>query len=232
MSCFPRVITIAASSLLLIAFAPQFVLADDEASSPDRERGEIRSEENRPQPEPPRDREGPGQGRPPAPDGLFGPGDPRGRMRPGGAGGVPGDVRQQFMQRMGEILDRLERLERRMDAGPGDPENRPPMAEWRRDGRPEWQGDRRGEGFRPDQRGPREGDRPSGDRPPMREGRPFEERAMPAEMRRRMEGRMPEDGEMMEQARQKMEEARQRLEGMQKRIQELEAEIKRLKEAD
>jgi hypothetical protein len=220
----PYLAACAAGGLLVSSLSPLFCLAD-EAVRDEKPAGEARGEDGQPRPERRRDREGPAEGRP---GGSFGPGGPRERMRPGIDGAEGGDMRQQFMQRMGEILDRLDRLERRIEAGPGMRDGRPPLEDGRREGpRPEWQSERRGEGFRPEPRGPREGDRP-----PAAPGGVFERPGMPEEMRRRMEERMQEGRGMMDQARQRMEEARQRFEDMQKRIEELEAEVKRLKAAD
>jgi hypothetical protein len=226
----------AAGGLLIGSFPSSWSLAD-EASQGERPvvesgKAEPREKDGQDRPERRRERTGPAEGRPPV-DKPLGPDSPRQRMRPGAETREGIDMPQQLMQRMGEILERLERLERRMDPGPGMRDGRPPMQDNRREGpRPEWQGDRR-EGFRPEPRGPREGD---GQR---REGQPQEIPNRPQdrpwiseEMRGRMQERMQDGRGMMEQARQRMEEARERFEAMQRRIEELEAEVKQLRAAD
>ena len=147
------------------------------------------------------------------------PGEFRGERGPGGPGrpGMPqgdrSDMRDQVLRRFDEIIQRLERIERRLGGGPSSahgPDRQRPEGEFRGAGprppRPEWMngGDRFGPGAdAPEHRMPQHGRMNRSDRPGDRFG-------MPEEMRERMQ-----------QARQKFGE-------MQERLEKLAAEVKRL----
>jgi len=157
----------------------------------------------------------------------------RGRERPGMVD--PSMMRDQVLRRFDEILDRLSRIERRLEGGPpsrlGDagrgPADRGERGRGPRPPRPEWMG-KEGEGFRPgpQMRSPRGDGRQLGS-----EERPLNRLERPQEMREQMEQRMRQGREWMEQARERMEQARKQFGEMQKRIETLEAEVKRLKKA-
>ena len=157
----------------------------------------------------------------------------RGRERPGI--GDPSMMRDQVLRRFDEILDRLSRIERRLEGGPpsrhGDAGRRPSghseHGHGPRPPRPEWMG-KDGEGFRPgpQMRPPRGDGRQMGSK-----GRPLGRLELPKEMREQMEQRMRQGRERMEQARERMEQARKQFAEMQKRVETLEAEVKRLKKA-
>ena len=169
------------------------------------------------------------------------PGEFRGERRPGGPGrqGMPqgdrSDMREQVLRRFDEIVQRLERIERRLGGGPSPahgPDRQRPEGEFRGAGprppRPEWMngGDRFGPGAdATEHRMPQHGQMNRSDRPGDRFG-------MPEEMRERMQQARQQVEERMQQARQQMEErmqqARQKFGEMQERIEKLEAEVKRL----
>lgn len=159
----------------------------------------------------------------------------RDRGRPGMAAGGRSEMREQLLRRFDEILDRLARIERRLEGGSpnqfGDggrgPAERGDRGRGPRPPRPDWMG-ADGEGFRP---GPRM-------QPPRRgagqlgsEGRPLDRLELPEEMRELIEQRMEQGRERMEQVRSRMAEAREKFIEMQERIETLEAEVQRLKEA-
>ena len=148
---------------------------------------------------------------------------PRGRERPGIDN--PSMMRDQVLRRFDEILDRLSRIERRLDGGP--PSQHGDAGRGPRPPRPEWMGED-GEGFRPrpQMRPPRGDGRQMGSKE-----RPLDRLELPKEMREQMEQRMRQGRERMEQARERMEQARKQFAEMQKRIETLEAEVKRLKKA-
>lgn len=157
----------------------------------------------------------------------------RGRGRPGMEGGNRSAMREQVLRRFDEILERLARIERRLESGSparfGDAGG-PPAERGRgpRPPRPEWLGDG-GEGFRPGprMRSPRGEERQQGSYE-----RPLERLDLPEETRRRMEERMERGRSMMDQARERMEQARKKFGEMQERIEALEAEVKRLKKTE
>ena len=146
----------------------------------------------------------------------------RGRGRPGlkRADGLA--MRDEVLRRFDEMLDRLARIERRLDARPpqgGDrPGPRPPQPEWLGGGE---------EGLRP---------RPGMPRGPRREGGRFGGPQgafdLPEEVRERIEERMQQGRERMEEFRDRMAAAREKFLEMQERIERLEAEVERLKNGD
>lgn len=169
------------------------------------------------------------------------PGEFRGERGPGGPGrpGMPqgdrSDMRDQVLRRFDDIIQRLERIERRLGGGSGPahgPDRQRPEGQFGGPGprppRPEWMhgGDRFGPGAdAPEHRMPQYGRMNRSDRPGERFG-------MPEEMRERMQQARQQVEDRMQQARQQMEErmqqARQKFGEMQERIEKLEAEVKRL----
>jgi polyhydroxyalkanoate synthesis regulator phasin len=145
--------------------------------------------------------------------------------------------RQNIRMAVDDIIQRLERIERRVGGGSGGsaggPHGQRPEGEFRGPGprpprRPEWMhgGDRFGPGAdAPEHRMPQHGQMNRSDRPGERFG-------MPEEMRERMQQARQQVEDRMQQARQQMEErmqqARQKFGEMQERIEKLEAEVKRL----
>jgi len=158
----------------------------------------------------------------------------RGRGRPGMGSPEGSAMRDQVLQRFDEMLDRLTRIERRLESrrpeeagrpGPRSAEGGEP-GRGPRPPRPEWMGNG-GEGFRPRAEMPRGPRRPGG----RFGGMPgaLDRSELPEEVRERIEERMQQGRQRMEEVRERMAAAREKFLEMQERIERLEAEVERLK---